>query len=180
MKSNQQTFHLIGNDFKSEDLLSIFKPETAYQIDRLSSYLRTFTGKPLKLVISPTRRPKTREALGMYFGALCPATAMDMLNLAYNTETIYEDFKYHRKKGKIGQKHLDVADNMLRLEWHYQYMQRIDGKVHRVPKDLAMQDNGALLQFIEKVMEWRAENGYPYIDVEKYKERRDSGELLTV
>lgn len=177
MKSKQQTFHLVGKDFDPEDLQRIFKAETPQQYDRLSLYLRTFIGKNFKLVVSPTRKAKTREALGMYFGAIVPATAMDKLELPYDVEKIYEDYRYYRKQGKIGQRQLDAVDDMIRLEWHYNYTRRLDGKVYRTPKDLANHDNQALLQLIEKVMEWRAENGYPYIDVEKYKERRDSAEM---
>lgn len=179
MKLNQQTFHLTGKEFKTEDLLLLFEPETTYQIDRLADFLRSFVKKPFKLVISSTRRAKTREALGMYFGAIVPATAMDSLDLPYDVERIYDDFRYYRKLGKMSQKHLDITDDMLRVEWHYSYIKRIDGKLYRIPKELSNQDNGALLMLIEKVMEWRAQNGYPYIDVEKYKERRDNPELST-
>lgn len=179
MKSNQQIFHLEGKEFSTADLLNIFKPETDYQIDRLAAYLRTFIGKPLKLTVSNTLRPKSREALGMYFGAIVPATAMDTEGLAYNTESIYEDYRYYRQKGKMSQKHLEVADTMLRLEWHYEYTRRVDGKLYRLPKELGNKDNGALLSLIDKVMEWRNQNGYPYIDIEKYKKQRDSARLIS-
>lgn len=178
MKLKEQTFQLTGKEFKTEDLLLIFKFETGYQIDRLADHLRSFIGKPLKLVIARTRRAKSTEALGMYFGAIVPATAMDTMGLSYDVEKIYEDYRFYRGQGRIGQKHLNVADTMLRIEWHYQYTQTVEGKLHRIPKDLSTQDNGALLALIDKVMEWRIQNGYPYIDIEKYKERRDRADLL--
>lgn len=177
-KSKQQTFHLTGKEFVTEDLLRIFTPETGYQIDRLADYLRKFIGKPLKLVITGARRQKTAQALGCYFGACVPATAMDALGLDYNPDSITEDYRYYKGLGKIAQKHLNAADNMLRLEWHYEYVWRIDGEAYRLPKALSTEDNGALLALIDKVMDWRNQNGYPYIDIEKYKARRDSGELL--
>lgn len=176
MKSNQQTFHLTGKEFNPHDLKAVFEANS-YQIDRIALCLKSFVKKPYKLVIAPTNRPKTREALGMYWGALVPACAMDSVNLPYGTN-IYDDYKHHRQQGKISAKHLDLADTMLRLEWHYAYARDIRGKMTKVPKDLSNHDNGALLQFIEKIMEWRIENGYPFIDVEKYKEWRDTHEIF--
>lgn len=173
------TFHLRGKEVKGEDLMKLFLFETPYQVDRMSSFLNGLRGKDIKIVVSKTRRPKSREALGMYWGAIVPATAMDIANLEYDVEKIYEDYRYYRKLGKIGQKNLDVADTMLRLEWHYHYTRRVDGKLYRLPKDLSSEDNGTLLDLIDKVMEWRAQNGYAYIDIEKYKNRRDSAELST-
>lgn len=178
-KLKEQTFHLIGKEFNTEDLLRIFKPETEYQIDRLAMYLRDFIGKPLKLVITRTRRPKSAEALGMYFGAIVPAVAMDILDLSYDVEKIYSDYRYYRDIRKITQKQLSLTDKMLRLEWHYEYTRTIEGNFQKIPKDLATQDNGALLMLIDKVMEWRAQQGYPYIDIEKYKELKNSAELRT-
>lgn len=172
------TYHLKVKESSGKALAELFDFDSPYQVDRVSTFLRKFKGKPIKVVISPTKRPKSREALGYYFGALVPATAMDTTGLKYHSETIYEDYKFWRSKGLISAKHLEVADTMLRLEWHYEYTRRIDGKVYRLPKDLAMQDNGALLDLINKVMEWRAENGYQHIDVEMYKTKRDDPELI--
>lgn len=177
-KSTQQTFHLIGKKFKTEDLLLIVDTETPYQIDRLSQYLKTFEGKPFKLVITPTKRPKSKEALGMYFGCLVPATALDMLDLPYDVEKVYDDFNFYKGVNKIHNRHLLEADEMLRLEWHYTYSRRLNGTLTRIPKDLSTESNGALLMLIEKIMEWRSQNGYPLIDVEKYKERRDRADLI--
>lgn len=174
------TFHLKAKEeLRPESLLEVFTFDTPYQVDRLSLFLREFRGKNIKLEITPQKRPKTREALGFYFGALVTATALDTAGLSYDPEKIYEDYRYYRQHKKIGQRELDIADEMLRLEWHYNYTRRIDGKAHRIPKALADQDNAALLTLIDKAMEWRSENGYPYIDIEKYKEYRDSAKMLT-
>lgn len=173
-KNNQQTFYLIGKEFETEKLLEVFKFETPYQIDRLKDYLSGLKDKRFKLVITPQSRPKTREALGLYFGALVRATAMDMLHLTYDPEKIPDDWQYYKKLGKVKQKHFDAADDTLRLEFHYNYTRMLDGKVVRVPKTLSDHDNAVLLQFIDRIMDYRIQNGFPYIDIEKYKQWRDS------
>lgn len=174
------TFHLKAKDeINPEALMEIFTFDTPYQVDRMSRFIRESKGKNIKVEITPVSRPKSRESLGFYFGALVTATAMDTLSLSYDSEKIYQDYTYYRQNKKIGQRDLDIADEMLRLEWHYNYTRRIDGKSHRIPKALADQDNAAMLALIEKVMEWRTENGYPYIDIEKYKLERDRPKLHT-
>jgi hypothetical protein len=179
MKS--QVFHLIGKKFEhpiGQLLQTVFKFETDFQIDRLSATLRSLADKKFTITIKPESRAKSVQALGYYFGCIRVATAFEQLHLPYDPEQIRYELQKYKKEGKIQEKHLDAADDLLRLEFHYRYTRRFDGTVSRVPKKLADKDNGELLAFIEKINAYRSENGLPYLDPEVYKLKRDMGELL--
>jgi len=149
-----------------------------YQCERLANHLRKIGGGYMKLSIKEMARPKSREALGFLWGAIYRATAMELKNLSYDPDQISDDWRRYRKEGKITLDDADVADTMLRLEFFYKYAMMIGGKKVRIPKDLHDKDNPELLQYIDRIMQWRIENGLPYIDPEKYKKNRDSARLI--
>lgn len=174
MATKKQTFIVKAKAVSASLLKELFVFETPYQIDRMSAQLKELSGKYVKILIGKTSRPKTEEALGMYFGAIVPATAMDMLNLSYDPANLYEDYRLYKQRGLIGQKQLDGADDMLRIAFHYRITRTIKGGLYRIPKELKTQDNGPLLELIDKCMQWRSENQYPFIDIEIYKQGLNS------
>ncbi len=150
------TFFLTAKNVEGRDIKELFGFSSPYQIDRMAHHLKGLNGKRIRVVISASSRPKTEEALGMYFGAIVPATAMDMKNLTYKSETIYEDYRYWKDQNKIGQQQLDGVDDMYRVAFHFRYTRTLEGNPYRIPKELSTQDNAALLELIDKCMAWRA------------------------
>lgn len=49
--------------------------------------------------------------------------------------------------------------------------------MERRPDSLNDKDNEELLKLIDKVSDWRKENGYQFINPDEYKEDRDSAKL---
>ena len=175
--AKKQTFFLTAKAVRGSEIRELFGFASPYQIDRMAEHLKGLNGKRIRVEIAASSRPKTEEALGMYFGAIVPATAMDRLGLSYKSETIYQDYVYWKNEKKISQIHLDAVDDSFRVEYHFRYTRTLKGKPYRIPKELSTQDNAALLELIDKCMAWRAENGYPDIDIESYKTKRESAEL---
>ncbi len=182
MRTREETYHLLGKIHKERItplLCQIFDFEHTYQAERLATKIRYLGGKKFKLKIKEETKKKSREALGFYFGAICRATAMDSLELKYDPEQIPGDWREYRKNGKITPQNADDADLMLRLEFFYEWKKNLAGEDVKVPKSLSDKDNPELLILIDKVMEYRIENGYPYLDVEKYNKRLNRSDNIT-
>lgn len=123
---------------------------------------------------------KTRTALGFYFGGLVRAQVMDDKGLHYNPDDLRNDWQQYRKQGKVNLTDFDNADTALRIEFHYDWIKDLKGQKVKVAKELKDKDNGDLLKFIDKVMAWRAEQGYPYLDIEIYKAKNHMGKKAVV
>lgn len=158
----------------------LYEFDTVYQRERMVQHFFDLRDTDCKTVIGKTSRPKSQEALGMYFGAVVPATAMDSKELTYDVNQIYDDWMEYKRQGKVTDTLFEATDQMLRLEFHYGWTGTLEGGRQKYAKTLEDRDNEELLVLIEKVMEWRNEQGYPFIDVERYKKERDDAPTKSV
>lgn len=180
MKSHEEIYHLKGKNHQERItplVVKLFDFPLPHQAERLATHIRKLAGKDFKIIIKETRRPKTKTALGFYFGGIVRAMAMELKNLPYDPDQIVDDWREHRRAGRVDLDDVDIVDTMLRLEFHYKWIKTMDGQKVKIPKDLADKDNGILLQYISRIMDWRAENGLPYINPEEYKANRDSARM---
>lgn len=159
----------------------LYEFNSPYQLQRMARQFFDLAGKNTRTVISKSTKDKSQNALGMYYGAIVPACIMDYRELKYIPEQIYDDFKRYCQFGVIKDKDeaIDAMDNSLRKEFFYGLTVDLPtGDIQRYPKSLKEADSEALEQLIERVMDWRNEQGYPFIDVEAYKELKDSAQLV--
>lgn len=178
-----ETYHLIGKHHKeriSPLIAQIFDFELSHQCERLATTIRNLAGQRFAIYLKKSKRPKTKTALGFYFGGLVRAQVMDDKDLHYNPENIPDDWINYRKQGKVNLTDFDNADIALRLEFLYDWKKTLSGDSVRVAKELKDKDNGELLKFIDKIMLWREENGYPYLDIVKYKKKYKLDKLTSI
>lgn len=154
-----------------------FLDGSGYQCERLAEFLRKLSGRYIKLTIEEKVRPKSREALGFYFGCIIRATALEVKMLKYDPDNLARDYRDYRKKGFVCLKDLDNADKMLRMEFYNEEILTFGGIYKRIPKALADKDNPELRELINKIQLWRDEQGLPILDPERYKTERDSARM---
>ena len=178
--SKPETYNLIakvGDERFAPHLDKMFDFELPHQCERLANSFHKLRGKAFKLHIKESIRPKSLEALGFLYGGIYRAMVMESKGLMFDPEKIPENWTEYRRKGFVKSSDVDEIDTMLRLEFHYEHVKTLKGELTRVPKDLSSRGNKELLEYIDKIMEWRGENGYKYLDIEKYKQNRDAGRL---
>jgi hypothetical protein len=176
-----ETFLLKGKEHKERItpiLCQLFDFELGHQAERLSNKIRGLSNKKFRLTIKEEKRKKTREALGFYFGGIVRACVMDSKGLRYDPEQIPWDWTEYKKKKLVSLNDIDNMDTQLRIEFFYEWKKTLRGETIKLPKQLSDKDNPELIKLIDNVMEWRIENGYPYLDVEKYKENRDGAVMV--
>lgn len=178
-----ETFHIIGKKHEqriSPALAELFGFELPHQCERLATVIRNLAGEKFSIVLKREKRKKTRNALGFYFGGLVRAQVMDDKSLHYDPDQIPSDWKEYRRQGKVSLTDFDRADTALRLEFFYEWTKGIKGDDYKIPKELKDKDNGDLLRFIDAIMLWRSEQGYPHLDFESYKKKHHMTKLTSI
>lgn len=181
--SKVETYNLIGKEHKERitpALVQLFNFELPHQAERLATRIRSLTGKKFSIKLVAEKRKKTRTALGFYFGGLVRAQVMDDKKLFYNPDNIPDDWINYRKNGIVTLENFDNADTALRLEFFYDWKTTLRGDKIRTPRELSDKDNGELLKFIDHIMLWREEQGYPFLDIERYKKKRNMTKLTAI
>lgn len=181
MRNRNATFHLIGRTHTepiASLLVQLFGFEGDYQIGRLAEYIKSLAGQKFTASFKAEKQKKTRTSLGFYFGAIVPATALELKELYYEPTYIRENWREYVKQKKVTPALLETADTMLRLEFFYEYARTIKGDMVRIPKELKDKDNPELLEFIDKIMNWRMENQLQFLDIDAYKASQNMPRLL--
>lgn len=142
---------------------------------RFYSLLELIEGKKVRVTIEETKRPKSEEALGFYWGGLLASYVAHKKDLITQEKLNLNPMllKELAKEKKITNKETEDVHRMFMTEFAPVHVRKLDGSIEKQRGEMKKMNNSELIEYCTVVLDYFIDNGIPVPNNEEYKYFRD-------